>query len=68
MTEDNAIVINTTGMISRKPGTYITLNVDRNINSLENDSPEKLKELKEKYKSLEGLYAIAKVRHIITPS
>jgi hypothetical protein len=67
LTEDNAIVINTTGEITRKPGNFICVAVDRTANNITNDSPEDLKELKERYKSLEGVYIIAKVRHIITP-
>jgi ribose 1,5-bisphosphokinase PhnN len=49
------------------PGSYININIDRNINVVENDSTKSLNDIKEKYKSLEGLYIVAKVRHIITP-
>lgn len=68
MMEDNAIVINTSGEVSRKPGMYIILNVDRNLQSVSSEQPDELKDLKDRYKSLEGLYIIAKVRHIVTPS
>ena len=65
--EDNTIVVNVPGSIIRLPGSYIQLGIDRTVNDVETQSTERLKELKDKYKSLEGVYTLIKTRHIITP-
>lgn len=62
---DNAIMIHSKGEILRKPGAFVTLTLDRSIESAENDTPEKLKEFKRRYRVFEGSWIVGKVRHII---
>lgn len=68
MVEDSSIVVNTVGEVLRKPGYFVQINVDRDSKYIENDNLDKTKDIKNKYKTFEGAWIVAKVRNIIIPS
>jgi len=65
--DDNSLVISTSGEITRKPGSFIAVNVDRSLKYCESEDPSKLEELKKKYRTFEGLWATSKIMHFISP-
>lgn len=66
--ECNALVVNSVGELSRKPGSVVTIAVDRSSKDLNGDRTEDLERLKNRYKTFEGPWFASKVRHIIEPN
>lgn len=68
MLEDSTLVINSVGEILRKPGYTVHVNVDRDSKYIEDDNLDKTEDIKNKYKTFEGMWIVSKVRHIVIPS
>ena len=69
LNEDNALVLNVDADILRKPGAYVLVNVDRDDVGIAGTADQnKLEDIKNKYKGIEGLWIVGKARHIIAPS
>ena len=69
LSEDNSLVLNLDADLLRKPGSHMIVSVDRDDVSIAGtEDLEKLEETKSKYKSLEGLWTVSKVRHIVMPA
>ena len=68
MFETNSLVVNAVGEITRKPGSIVTIAVDRSSKDLNGDRTEDLNNLKTRYKAFEGPWFASKVRHIIEPN
>lgn len=69
LSEDNSLVLNLDADLLRKPGSHMIVSVDRDDVSITGtEDLEKLEETKNKYKSLEGLWTVSKVRHIVMPA
>lgn len=67
MTEDNAIVVNCSGVLTRLPGDFVNVNVDRRLDYTKTEEPIDLDDVKKRYKAFEGSWVISKIRHIIQP-
>lgn len=67
LNEDNSLVVNSSGVINRKPGDFININVDRCLKYVENEQVESLDDVKNKYKAYEGLWIASKVHHMVFP-
>ena len=67
MIENSSVVVNTAGSIIRKPGFMVQIHVDRDLKLIEDDTLEKVEDIKNRYKALEGTWIVAKVRNIIMP-
>lgn len=67
LTEDNSLVVNCPGNITRCPGLVVNVGIDRDINKMINDSREQLNDMMNRYKGLESLWIIAKVVNIVEP-
>ena len=68
LNEDNALVTTVDADLLRKPGAYVTIDVDRDdIKIAGGEDIKKLQDIKNKYKAIEGLWFTGKVRHIISP-
>lgn len=65
LTEDNAIVVNCSGIISRLPGDFVNVNVDRRVDYSNTEEPLALDDVKHRYRAFEGSWIISKIRHII---
>ena len=69
LNEDNSLVATTDAELLRKPGSYVTVNVDRDDMKIAGEEDiRKLQDTKNKYKAIEGLWFVGKVRHLISPS
>lgn len=69
LNEDNSLVATADAELLRKPGAYVTVNVDRDdIKVAGEEDIRKLQDIKNKYKAIEGLWFVGKVRHLISPS
>ena len=68
MFETNSLVVNAVGEITRKPGSIVTIAVDRSSKDLNGNRTEDLNNLKTRYKAFEGPWFASKVRHIIEPN
>lgn len=68
LSESNALVVNSVGELLRKPGSVITLNIDRTPKDLDGEDQDELERLKTRYKTFEGPWIASKVRHIIEPN
>lgn len=64
----NALVVNAAGELTRKPGSIVTVAVDRSAKDLNGDKTEDLENLKTRYKAFEGPWIASKVRHIVEPN
>lgn len=60
--------MNSVGELLRKPGSIITLNIDRTPKDLDGEDQDELERLKTRYKTFEGPWIASKVRHIIEPN
>ena len=65
--EDNSLVVSSSGVINRKPGDFINMNVDRSLKYIENEQVESLDDIKNKYKAYEGLWITSRVHHMVFP-
>lgn len=68
LAESNALVVNAVGALLRKPGSIVTINIDRTPKDLDTEDKDELERLKNRYKSFEGPWVASRVRHIIEPS
>lgn len=66
--QNDALVLNIVGNILRQAGSYTTIQIDRSMANVEDDSVKTMKSEKEKYKSFEGLWYNGKVTNIICPN
>lgn len=67
LNEDNALVISSSGVINRKPGDFININVDRSLKYVADEEHESLDDIKNKYKAYEGLWITGRVHHLVFP-
>lgn len=65
--KDNSIVLNTNGMINRKPGDFVNINVDRELTYVESENYESLDVIKKKYKAYEGQWFVGKIHNYVFP-
>jgi len=69
LNEDNALVATTDADLLRKPGSYVNISLDReDMTYTGEDKIRDFQDTKNKYKALEGLWFLGKVRHMISPS
>ena len=64
---DNALVVNTTGQILRKPSDAVFIQLPQDKSDLKSDDEDAYKDWEIRYKELTGLWITAKVVHIISP-
>ena len=65
---NNAIVLNITGEILRKPGSMLVVALDRSMKNVSSEDKKELEKIKRQYKAFEGTWFVSKVQHIIQPS
>ena len=65
MLKSNALVIDTTGEITRHAGSLINIAVDTDANNAEPTTGDDLKEMAQRYKRFDGTYVASKVHHYI---
>lgn len=65
---NNAIVLNITGEILRKPGSMLIVALDRSMKNVSSEDKKELERIKRQYKAFEGTWFVSKVQHIISPS
>lgn len=68
LAETNALVVNAVGELLRKPGSTVSICVDRSPKELNGEDPVELERLKTSYRAFEGPWVASKVRHIIEPN
>lgn len=66
--ENNTFILNIVGEILRKPGSLLTITIDRTMKNISSENKKELEERKRKYKTFEGLWMVSKVQHIICPA
>lgn len=66
--DSNSLVVNVVADINRKPGSIVTIGIDRTTIDLEHDDPQSMDDLKRKYQSFEGPWIASKVRNIVEPN
>lgn len=64
---DNALVINTTGQILRKPSDAVFVSLPQDKSDLKSEDEDAYKDWEIRYKELTGLWITAKVVHIVSP-
>lgn len=67
-TQDNTLVINTNGNISRKPSSIIMINVDRQAQMEKGDDSESKDEIIKRYKAFEGHWLVVRTHQMISPA
>lgn len=65
---NNALVLNMTGEILRKPGSMLVVALDRSMKNVGSEDKKELERIKRQYKAFEGTWFVSKVQHIISPS
>lgn len=63
--ENNALVIDCAGDITRKPSDLMQICVDRNVEELSDEDPEKKDDIKHRYAGFEGAWITAKIHHLV---
>lgn len=66
--ENNSLILNITGELLRKPGSLLTITIDRSMKNISNEDKKELEERKKKYKAYEGIWMVSKVQHIVAPA
>ena len=66
--DHNSIVINTVGVVHRKPTDIINLGFQKDSRDIQSDEQKKVDEWAQKYSGLVGKWIVAKVRHVLFPS
>lgn len=59
--ENNTFILNIVGEILRKPGSLLTITIDRTMKNISSENKKELEERKRKYKTFEGLWMVSKV-------
>lgn len=65
---NNALVLDITGEILRKPGSMLVISLDRSMKNVMSEDKKELERLKKQYKAFEGTWFVSKVQHIISPN
>lgn len=68
LVDSNSLIVNAVADINRKPGSIVTIGVDRSTKDLEHDDPQSMDDLKRRYQTFEGAWIASKVRHIVEPN
>lgn len=58
---NNAIVLNITGEILRKPGSMLVVALDRSMKNVSSEDKKELEKIKRQYKAFEGTWFVSKV-------
>lgn len=59
--ENNALVLNITGEILRKPGSLLNITLDRSMKDVANEVKSELEKIKRRFKAYEGTWMTSKV-------
>lgn len=58
---NNALVLDITGEILRKPGSMLVISLDRSMKNVMSEDKKELERLKKQYKAFEGTWFVSKV-------
>ena len=58
---NNAIVLNITGEILRKPGSMLVVALDRSMKNVSSEDKKELEKIKRQYRAFEGTWFVSKV-------
>lgn len=64
----NALLVKTSGNITRLPGNITTITIDRGQEGLMEENPERYEDILRRYKGLEGAWIVAKSHHYVQPN
>jgi len=54
LTKNNALLIDTSGDILRKPGSVVSIAIDRKMDEMADDTRKQMEDLMTRYRGLEG--------------
>lgn len=66
--KSNALLVETSGEILRKPGAFMNIVVDRDASEIASEDPDRLEDMMTRYRGLEGAWFVARVHHIVCPN
>lgn len=67
LTKYNALLIETSGEILRKPAAMVDVAIDRDTHEVTTEDPKKLEDLMTRYRGLEGTWFASRVHHYVYP-
>lgn len=65
--KSNALLVETSGEILRKPGAFMNVVVDRDVSEIASEDPERLEDMMTRYRGLEGAWFVSRVHHLVCP-
>lgn len=63
--ENNGLIIECAGEITRKPSDFVNIDLDRKIEGITKEDPEEEDDIKHRYAGFEGAWLTSKVHHFV---
>jgi len=68
LTKNNALLVETSGEILRKPSSMVDVAIDRDVSEIPTEDRKQLDDMMTRYRGLEGMWFASRVHHYVYPA